>query len=102
MERSQYLSPDSNHFNRATSEDVTVPRNKIPDFVRAVQSIAASIGIMIGLAGQPEMGICIHLFYSREVTPEAEAKAKVAMNQLIRAGLDLGGTISRRTRYRYS
>lgn len=81
-------------FNRATSEDVTVPRNKIPDFVRAVQSIAASIGIMIGLAGHAGDGNMHPSILFPEVTPEAEAKAKVAIDQLIRAGLDLGGTIS--------
>ncbi|NLB87795.1 MAG: glycolate oxidase subunit GlcD, partial [Syntrophomonadaceae bacterium] len=81
-------------FNRATSEDVTVPRNKIPDFVRAVQSIAASVGIMIGLAGHAGDGNMHPSILFPEVTPEAEAKAKVAIDKLIRAGLDLGGTIS--------
>lgn len=81
-------------FSRATSEDVTVPRNKIPDYVRAVQSIAASVGIMIGLAGHAGDGNMHPSILFPEVTPEAEAKAKVAIDKLIRAGLDLGGTIS--------
>ncbi len=81
-------------FDRANSEDVTVPRNKIPDFVRAVQSISASVGVMIGLAGHAGDGNMHPSVLYSQVTPEAEAKAKIAIDQVIRAGLDLGGTIS--------
>ncbi len=81
-------------FERATTEDVTVPRNKIPDFVRAVQSIAAAEGVMIGLAGHAGDGNMHPSVLFPEVTPEAEAKAKVAIERVIRAGLDLKGTIS--------
>lgn len=81
-------------FDRANSEDVTVPRNKIPDFVRAVQSISASVGVMIGLAGHAGDGNMHPSILYPEVTPELEAKAKIAIDQVIRAGLDLGGTIS--------
>lgn len=81
-------------FERATTEDVTVPRNKIPDFVRAVQSIAAAEGLMIGLAGHAGDGNMHPSVLFPEVNPEAEAKAKIAIDQVTRAGLDLGGTIS--------
>lgn len=81
-------------FERASTEDVTVPRNKIPDFVRAVQSISASVGVMIGLAGHAGDGNMHPSVLFPEVTAEAEAKAKIAIDQVIRAGLDLGGTIS--------
>ena len=81
-------------FDRANTEDVTVPRSKIPDFVRAVQSISASVGVMIGLAGHAGDGNMHPSILYPEVTPEAEAKGKLAIDQLIRAGLDLGGTIS--------
>ncbi|HZK44101.1 MAG TPA: FAD-linked oxidase C-terminal domain-containing protein [Syntrophomonadaceae bacterium] len=81
-------------FDRANSEDITVPRNRIPDLVRATQAISSSLGVMIGLAGHAGDGNMHPSILYPEVTPEAEAKAKKAIDQLIRLGLDLGGTIS--------
>ena len=81
-------------FERGNAEDITVPRNKLPDLVRAVQAIAAAEGVMIGLAGHAGDGNMHPSILFPQVTPEAEAKAKIAIDKLIRAGLDLGGTIS--------
>lgn len=81
-------------FERGNAEDITVPRNKLPDLVRAVQAIAAAEGVMIGLAGHAGDGNMHPSILYPQVTPEAEAKAKIAIDKLIRAGLDLGGTIS--------
>lgn len=81
-------------FERGNAEDITVPRNKLPDLVRAVQAIAAAEGVMIGLAGHAGDGNMHPSILFPQVTPEAEAKAKIAIDKLIRAGLDMGGTIS--------
>lgn len=81
-------------FERGNAEDITVPRNKLPDLVRAVQAIAAAEGVMIGLAGHAGDGNMHPSVLFPEVNAEAEAKAKIAIDKLIRAGLDLGGTIS--------
>ena len=81
-------------FERGNAEDITVPRNKLPDLVRAVQAIAAAEGVMIGLAGHAGDGNMHPSILFPQVTSEAEAKAKIAIDKLIRAGLDLGGTIS--------
>jgi glycolate oxidase len=81
-------------FERGNAEDITVPRNKLPDLVRAVQAISAAEGVMIGLAGHAGDGNMHPSILFPQVTPEAEAKAKIAIDKLIRAGLDLGGTIS--------
>ena len=81
-------------FERGNAEDITVPRNKLPDLVRAVQAIAAAEGVMIGLAGHAGDGNMHPSILYPQVTPEAEAKAKIAIDKLIRAGLDMGGTIS--------
>ncbi len=81
-------------FERGNAEDITVPRNKLPDLVRAVQAIAAAEGVMIGLAGHAGDGNMHPSILYPQVTSEAEAKAKIAIDKLIRAGLDLGGTIS--------
>lgn len=81
-------------FARATSEDITVPRNKLPDLVRAVQAIAAAEGVMIGLAGHAGDGNMHPSILFTEVNPESLAKSQIAIDRLIRAGLDMGGTIS--------
>ena len=81
-------------FQRATTEDITVPRNKLPDLVRTVQAIAAEEGVMIGLAGHAGDGNMHPSVLFSQVTPEILAKAEIAIDRLTRAGLDLGGTIS--------
>jgi len=81
-------------FQRATTEDITVPRNKLPDLVRAVQAIAAEEGVMIGLAGHAGDGNMHPSVLFSQVTPELLAKAEIAIDRLTRAGLDMGGTIS--------
>jgi glycolate oxidase len=81
-------------FQRATTEDITVPRNKLPELVRTVQSIAAEEGIMIGLAGHAGDGNMHPSVLFTQITPEILEKADIAVDRLIRAGLDMGGTIS--------
>ncbi len=81
-------------FERANSEDITVPRNKLPDLVRAVQEIAAAEEVMIGLAGHAGDGNMHPSILFPQVTPEALEKSEIAIDKLIRTGLDMGGTIS--------
>jgi len=81
-------------FKRAIAEDITVPRSRIPDLVRAIQEIAASVGIMIGLAGHAGDGNMHPTVLQSEINEEIAAKAKQAIDMLVRRGLELGGTIS--------
>lgn len=81
-------------FNRVTTEDITVPRNLIPALVRSVQEIAASVGIMIGLAGHAGDGNMHPTILQTEVNETIAVKAKQAIDLMIRSGLELGGTIS--------
>jgi len=82
-------------------EDITVPRDRIPDFVRATQEIAESLdmnpatGMMVGLGGHAGDGN-MHptIFFLADVTEEKEAKEKQAIEQIVKRGLDMGGTIS--------
>lgn len=81
-------------FKRVITEDVTVPRNKFPAFVRAVQNIAANHGVMIGQAGHAGDGNIHPTIMQVQPSPELAVKSKEALDDLIRAGLELGGTIS--------
>lgn len=81
-------------YKRAVTEDVTVPRRRIPDFVRSIQQISASMGIGIGIAGHAGDGNIHPTILCSEISPEMEAKANDAVARIIREGLKLGGTIS--------
>ena len=60
--------------------------------VRAVQEIAASVGIMIGLAGHWRWQYASTILQT-EINDEMAAKAKQAIELMVRRGLELGGTI---------
>lgn len=81
-------------FKRVITEDITVPRNLIPALVRSTQEIAASVGIMIGLAGHAGDGNMHPTILQSEINDELAVKAKQAIDLLIKRGLELGGTIS--------
>jgi len=81
-------------FKRVITEDVTVPRNLIPELVRKVQGIAASLQIPIGLAGHAGDGNMHPTIMHTEISEAFSEKAEKAIEQIIQAGLDLSGTIS--------
>lgn len=81
-------------FKRVIIEDVTVPRNRIPAFVSAVQNIAMARGVTIGQAGHAGDGNLHPTIMQLEISPQTAIQAKEAIDDLIRAGLELGGTIS--------
>lgn len=81
-------------MKRVITEDVTVPRNRIPELVRGIQAIAAEIGIQIGLAGHAGDGNMHPTILQAEISEEINVKAKLAIDRIISKGLELGGTIS--------
>jgi glycolate oxidase len=81
-------------FKRVITEDITVPRNSIPEFVRRIQAISASTGAFIGLAGHAGDGNMHPTILHAEISEEASKKADRAIEEIVRAGLDLEGTIS--------
>jgi len=82
-------------------EDITVPRDRIPDFVRAVKDIGVRLqmnpatGMMVGLGGHAGDGN-MHptIFFLQEANQEREEKAKAAIEEIVKTGLAMGGTIS--------
>lgn len=81
-------------FKRVITEDVTVPRNSIPELVRRVQAIGASLQIPIGLAGHAGDGNMHPTIMHTEISEAFAEKADRAIEEIIKAGLELSGTIS--------
>ncbi|MBU2549883.1 MAG: FAD-binding protein [Proteobacteria bacterium] len=81
-------------FKRMIIEDVTVPRDRIPDFVRWLQNLSASIGLVIGVGGHAGDGNMHPTIVLNDFSQENEKKAREAIEQIVKYGLSLGGTIS--------
>jgi glycolate oxidase len=81
-------------FRRVITEDITVPRNKIPELVRAIQNISATVGIGIGIAGHAGDGNMHPTILQGDVSEETAIKAEKAIGELIKVCLELNGTIS--------
>jgi glycolate oxidase len=81
-------------FPKMVTEDVTVPRNRIPEFVRALQNISASIGMIIGIGGHAGDGNMHPTIVFPELNDDLEQRAKEGIKQIIKTGLALGGTVS--------
>lgn len=81
-------------FKKSIGEDVTVPRDKIPDMVRAVKEIGQKIGVPTGMSGHAGDGNIHPGVQLMEITPEMEKKAEEAIRLIIEKGIELGGTVS--------
>jgi len=62
--------------------------------VRRIQAIAASVGVAVGLAGHAGDGNIHPTILQGEISDEMAQKADRAIEEIIKAGLELKGTIS--------
>lgn len=75
-------------------EDITVPRSKIPDMVRAVSKISEETGVPIGTFGHAGDGN-LHPTILTDERDEAEMRrAHEAAERIFKAAVELGGTLS--------
>jgi glycolate dehydrogenase FAD-linked subunit len=82
------VNPDK--FN----EDICVPRSKVPEMIRKIDSIAERYGIPIVNFGHAGDGnIHVNIMIDKKVAGEAE-KAEKAIEEVFRGALELGGTMS--------
>lgn len=81
-------------FKRIITEDVSVPRNLLPEMVGSLTELSAALGINIGFSGHAGDGNVHPSILFAEVSPEMEEKAKAAVDLIIKKAIDLGGTIS--------
>lgn len=75
-------------------EDATVPRNKVPDFLRAVSAAAKKNNVTIGTFGHAGDGN-MHPTIVCDIRDEEEMKRVYsAMDEMFKMAIELGGTLS--------
>ncbi len=83
---------------RVMTEDVSLPRDRVPEFLRSLEEITASlisVGVISGIGGHAGDGnMHPSIIFPTEPTEEMLAKAQSAIQEIVKSGLDLGGTIS--------
>jgi glycolate oxidase len=75
-------------------EDVGVPRSRVPDMLRAIESIAAKHDVRIGTFGHAGDGNLHPDLVLERGDPRGEAITKAVQADLYQAALDLGGTVT--------
>ncbi|PLX98744.1 MAG: glycolate oxidase subunit GlcD [Desulfuromonas sp.] len=82
------VNPDK--FN----EDICVPRSKVPEMIRTIDAISDRHGVSIVNFGHAGDGnIHVNIMIDKKVTGELE-KAEAAIEEVFKAALALGGTMS--------
>ena len=82
------------HYPTILSEDVTVPRDKIPAALRAVRKIAEDFDLTIAIIAHAGDGNFHASFCTDEKNQAEIQRIDQALPVLFRAALDLGGTIT--------
>lgn len=76
------------------SEDMAVPRSKVPDLLAAIERIAAAHGVRCATFGHAGDGnLHPHLLFDRD-DPVAMRESLLVQDEMLQATLDLGGTVS--------
>ena len=75
-------------------EDVVVPRSRVPDLLRAIHAIGERRGMRIGVFGHAGDGNLHPCFVFDREDPAASARLHEARDDLLRAALDLGGSVT--------
>ncbi|MFL5300501.1 MAG: FAD-binding oxidoreductase [Anaeromyxobacteraceae bacterium] len=74
------------------SEDVAVPRSRIPEMVRRTREIGARYGFLVATYGHAGDGnLHANVLFDRE---EERPRVEAAVGEVLRAAVDLGGTIT--------
>jgi glycolate oxidase len=82
-------------MKKAINEDVAVPRDRIPEFVREIQKLSSSLSkVILGIAGHAGDGNMHPSILFPEVNKEAEDEGEETIKKVVRLGLSLGGTVS--------
>lgn len=76
------------------AEDATVPRSKVPDVVRRIQEISRKYNVRMPILGHTGDGNMHPNIMCDGRDPEEMKRVDAAIDEIFRAALDLGGTLS--------
>ncbi|HEY8200551.1 MAG TPA: FAD-linked oxidase C-terminal domain-containing protein [Actinomycetota bacterium] len=75
-------------------DDVAVPIGRIPELLEAIEAIAAEARVVIGTFGHAGDGNMHPTIVSDPADPASGGRARWAFEEILRAALELGGTIT--------
>ncbi len=75
-------------------DDVCVPRSRLAEFLAEVERIAAATGVTVAVVGHAGDGNMHPNVVFDQTDPDQAARAQQAFDQVMAAGLELGGTIT--------
>src|SRR5260221_949167 len=75
-------------------EDVGVPRSRVPDLLPAIEAVATKYGIPIATFGHAGDGNLHPNLILQHAEPRAERLTHLVRDEIYRAALDLGGTVT--------
>ncbi len=78
----------------ARMDDVGVPRSKVPEMIEQIEAIAASQGLPIAVFGHAGDGNLHPTYIVDRDDPKAEQRIDAARDEIYRAALKLGGTVT--------
>ncbi|MFZ7102148.1 MAG: FAD-binding oxidoreductase [Peptococcaceae bacterium] len=76
------------------SEDVTVPRTKVPDIVRAIKEISAKYGIRVGIGGHVGDGNMHPNYMVDKRNADEMERVEKACAEVAKTALAMGGVVS--------
>jgi glycolate oxidase len=78
----------------ARMDDVGVPRSRIPEMLAAIERIAAAHELRVGVFGHAGDGNLHPTYILDRDDPDAEARIDATRDEIYRAALELGGTVT--------
>jgi glycolate oxidase len=78
----------------ARMDDVGVPRSRIPEMLAQIERIAAANDLRVGVFGHAGDGNLHPTYIVDRNDPSAETRIDAARDQIYRAALELGGTVT--------
>jgi glycolate oxidase len=78
----------------ARMDDVGVPRSRIPEILAEIERISASHELRVGVFGHAGDGNLHPTYIVDRDDPAAEARINAARDEIYRAALELGGTVT--------
>jgi glycolate oxidase len=86
--------PALERLGPALTEDVCVPRSKVPDMLQAIEEIATRHGVTIATVAHAGDGNLHPLILCPAGDDDARTAAQAAFEQMLTAAIALGGTVT--------